>query len=144
MKISRILKDCGLKATMPRLAILSLFYDVKKTKGRHLTADEVYIELQPNNQKISLGTVYRVLEKFEAEGLLIRHHFEGGKACYELNEGEHHDHLVCLDCGLVQEFCDPDIEKRQKEIAKSHGVELADHDLYLYFSCNTQKCQNKK
>ena len=112
------LKSIGLKATAPRLKILELF---QKGSQRHMTAEDVYRHLMLQNVDIGLATVYRVLMQFEQAGLLTRSQFESGKAVYELNEGQHHDHLVCLDCGLVEEFFDADIEDRQHAIARAKG-----------------------
>ena len=115
------LKDMGLKATLPRLRILDLF---ENTDVRHLTAEDVYRLLMKEGMDIGLATIYRVLTQFEQAGLLVRHHFESGKAVYELNQGGHHDHLVCLQCGRVEEFFDDEIEKRQKKIATERGFEI--------------------
>ena len=121
------LKSSGLKATGPRLKIL-----------------EVFQHLMHENTDIGLATVYRVLTQFEQAGLLSRNHFEGGKAVYELNEGQHHDHLVCLDCGQVEEFFDAEIEKRQQAVAKLKGFEIADHALSIYAHCTRKTCPNKR
>jgi Fur family ferric uptake transcriptional regulator len=134
------LKGSGLKATLPRLKILELF---QKAPLRHMTADDVYRQALLERIDIGLATVYRVLTQFEQAGILSRSHFEGGKAVYELNEGQHHDHLVCLDCGRVEEFFDPDIEKRQHQIAKTKGFELADHALSLYAHCRRADCPHR-
>src|SRR6059058_6111031 len=122
----------GLKATLPRLRILELF---EKSDVRHLSAEEVYKLLLKEGTDTGLATVYRVLTQFEQAGLLVRHHFESGKAVFELNEGKHHDHLVCLQCGRVEEFYDPEIEKRQTRVARERGFEIHDHQLYLYADC---------
>lgn len=130
------LKDAGLKATGPRLKILNLF----ETSGqRHLTAEDVYKLLLDEEEDVGLATVYRVLTQFEQAGLLVRHHFETGKAVFELNQGGHHDHLVCVKCGKVEEFFDSQIEKRQDAIAKEHSFLIQDHAMYLYGVCN--ECQ---
>lgn len=134
------LKNIGLKATLPRLKILELF---QKSKQRHLTAEDVYRQLLLANEDIGLATVYRVLMQFEQADILKRGHFESEKAVYELNEGEHHDHLVCLDCGRVEEFHDPDIEALQDKIAKRQGFELADHALSLYAHCKRKNCAHR-
>lgn len=131
------LKSTGLKATLPRLKILEIF---QKGEQRHMTAEDVYRVLLAEQSEIGLATVYRVLTQFEQAGLLSRHHFEAGKAVYELREDEHHDHLVCLDCGHVEEFHDPEIEKRQVAVAKARGFKLADHALSLYAHCTKAKC----
>ena len=131
------LKSTGLKVTGPRLRVLDLF---QHSETRHLTAEDVYRKLLDEHQDIGLATVYRVLTQFEQAGLLVRHHFEGGKAVYELNEGGHHDHLVCLQCGRVEEFYDPDIEKRQNEVARQRGFQLTGHSLALYAECTKPDC----
>ncbi len=132
------LKDIGLKATFPRLKILELF---EKSDLRHMTAEDVYRLLLADNMDIGLATVYRVLTLFELAGLLERHFFESGKAVFEINHGKHHDHLVCVQCGKVAEFYDPEIEKRQDRVALEHGFKIQDHALYLYGQC--RDCQNK-
>ncbi|MBV1776798.1 ferric iron uptake transcriptional regulator [Burkholderiaceae bacterium DAT-1] len=126
------LKDAGLKATGPRLKILSLF---ESSGQRHMTAEDVYRLLLDEEEDIGLATVYRVLTQFEQAGLLVRHHFESGKAVFELNEGGHHDHLVCVKCGTVEEFYDAEIEKRQEEIAEKAGFLIQEHSMYLYGIC---------
>src|SRR4029079_5199999 len=131
------LKNAGLKATLPRLEIINLF---EQSPVRHLTAEDVYRKLLAEGLDVGLATVYRVLTQFEQAGLLVRHHFEGGKAVYELNEGGHHDHLVCLQCGRVEEFYDPDIEKRQNKVAKERGFEIHDHQLHIYADCIKVNC----
>lgn len=135
------LKNIGLKATLPRLKILEIF---QNSPVRHLTAEDVYKNLLHEELDIGLATVYRVLTQFEQAGLLSRNNFESGKAVFELNEGTHHDHLVCLDCGLVEEFYDAEIEKRQQSIAKERGFALHEHALALYGSCRRESCPNKK
>ena len=131
------LKSIGLKATLPRLKILDLF---EQSDKRHMTAEEVYRLLSDEGQDIGLATVYRVLTQFEQAGLLMRHHFDSDKAVFELNEGEHHDHLVCLQCGRVEEFYDAEIEKRQRKIAESRGFEIHDHSLQIYVDCVKDPC----
>jgi len=140
MSESKELRNIGLKATLPRLKVLDLF---QHSKQRHLTAEEVYKLLLEENADIGLATVYRVLTQFEQAGLLVRHHFESGKAVFELNEGGHHDHLVCLQCGRVEEFYDAEIERRQGKIAKDRGFNIHDHSLYLYADCVKQNCPHK-
>jgi Fur family ferric uptake transcriptional regulator len=137
---SQDLKNAGLKATTPRLKILNLF---ETSDVRHLTAEDVYKILLADNEDVGLATVYRVLTQFEQAGLLIRHHFEGDKAVFELNQGKHHDNLVCLQCGKVEEFYDPDIEKRQDKVAKDRGFVVREHSLYLFADCTKQNCPNK-
>ena len=131
------LKTSGLKATGPRLRILKLF---ENSKVRHLSAEDVYRILIGEGLDIGLATVYRVLTQFEQAGLLARQHFETGKAVFELNQGGHHDHLLCLQCGRVEEFYDPDIEKRQTEVAKQRGFSLHGHSLALYADCTKKNC----
>lgn len=134
------LKSTGLKATLPRLKILEIF---QKAEQRHMTAEDVYRLLLAEHSDIGLATVYRVLMQFEQAGLLSRNHFEAGKAVYELREDEHHDHLVCLDCGHVEEFHDPEIEKRQQAVAKAKGFLIADHALSLYANCTKADCPHR-
>ncbi|MBI3043909.1 MAG: ferric iron uptake transcriptional regulator [Betaproteobacteria bacterium] len=134
------LKTIGLKATLPRLRILELF---EKSAVRHLSAEDVYRMLSKDGTDTGLATVYRVLTQFEQAGLLIRHHFETGKAVFELNQGGHHDHLVCVQCGHVEEFFDSEIEKRQEKIAKDRGFKIHDHSLHLYADCTRQNCPHR-
>src|SRR3989338_7329397 len=124
MTSAQSLKEIGLKATLPRRRILELF---ETSKVRHLSAEDVYKALIAEGMDVGLATVYRVLTQFEQAGLLARQHFETGKAVFELNRGGHHDHLVCLQCGRVEEFNDPEIEKRQTEIARQRGFRLHEH-----------------
>lgn len=131
------LKNIGLKATLPRLKILEIF---QNSEVRHLTAEDVYRHLLNEQLDIGLATVYRVLTQFEQAGLISRSNFESGKAVFELNEGHHHDHLVCLDCGRVEEFFDSEIERRQKLIAKERGFALQEHSLAMYGSCTKTDC----
>jgi Fur family ferric uptake transcriptional regulator len=135
------LKNAGLKATLPRLKIINLF---EQSPVRHLTAEDVYRKLLAEGLDVGLATVYRVLTQFEQAGLLVRHHFESGKAVFELNQGGHHDHLVCLQCGRVEEFFDAEIEKRQTRIARERGFEISEHALYLYAECTRPKCPYRK
>jgi Fur family transcriptional regulator, ferric uptake regulator len=135
------LKSAGLKATVPRLKIINLF---ETSKVRHLTAEDVYKLLLAEGLDIGLATVYRVLTQFEQAGLLVRHHFESGKAVFELNEGRHHDHLVCLQCGRVEEFYDSEIEKRQQKVAKERGFAISEHELYLYADCTKPNCPHRR
>ena len=141
MNHSDELKSSGLKATLPRIKILEVF---QRSQRRHMTAEDVYKMLLVEGADVGLATVYRVLMQFEQAGILSRNHFEAGKAVFELNEGKHHDHLVCLDCGRVEEFFDPEIEKRQNAVAHSRGFELQDHALALYAVCTTKACEHKK
>ncbi len=145
MSNSQDLKNMGLKATFPRLKILDLFRKAQTDTGsRHMTAEDVYRALIAEDMDIGLATVYRVLTQFEQAGLLERHYFESGKAVFELNEGKHHDHLVCLQCGKVEEFYDAEIEKRQIKVAKERGFQVNEHALYLYADCIKPNCPNKK
>ena len=140
MNSTENLKTSGLKATLPRLRILELF---EKSAVRHLAAEDVYRMLSKEGTDTGLATIYRVLTQFEQAGLLIRHHFEGGKAVFELNRGGHHDHLVCVQCGHVEEFFDPAIEQRQEEIARERGFSLQEHSLYLYVDCSRANCPHR-
>ncbi|MBX3637195.1 MAG: ferric iron uptake transcriptional regulator [Rubrivivax sp.] len=135
------LKSSGLKATLPRIKILEVF---QRTERRHLTAEDVFKVLLAEGSDIGLATVYRVLMQFEQAGLLTRSNFESGKAVYELNEGQHHDHLVCLDCGRVEEFYDAEIEARQRTVAVTRGFELQEHSLALYARCTKTDCAHRK
>ena len=134
------LKSTGLKATVPRLKILEIF---QKGAQRHMTAEDVFRVLLDERSDVGLATVYRVLTQFEQAGILSRSHFESGQAVYELNEGQHHDHLVCLDCGKVEEFYDAEIEKRQQVVAKAKGFTITDHALSLYATCNKADCPHR-
>ncbi|MFY8179218.1 MAG: ferric iron uptake transcriptional regulator [Limnohabitans sp.] len=134
------LKSTGLKVTAPRLKILELF---QKGSQRHMTAEDVYRQLILQKMEIGLATVYRVLMQFEQADILKRSHFESERAVYELNEGEHHDHLVCLDCGRVEEFHDAEIEALQIKIAQRQGFEIADHALSLYANCKKESCEHR-
>ena len=134
------LKSTGLKATLPRLKILEVF---QRGTQRHMTAEDVFRVLLTERSDIGLATVYRVLTQFEQAGILSRSHFESGKAVYEINEGTHHDHLVCLDCGRVEEFYDGEIEERQLAVARAKGFEIAEHALSLYAHCTKNPCPNR-
>jgi Fur family transcriptional regulator, ferric uptake regulator len=134
------LKNTGLKATLPRLKVLEIF---QAGTQRHMTAEDVFRALLVDRSDVGLATVYRVLTQFEQAGILSRSNFEGGKAIYELNEGQHHDHLVCLDCGNVEEFFDADIENRQHAVAKAKGFMIAEHSLSLYAHCTKTPCPNR-
>ena len=126
---SQELRKAGLKVTHPRLRILET---LENAEGRHLSAEDIYRSLIESSEDIGLATVYRVLTQFEAAGLVIKHHFEGGQAVYEMDRGEHHDHMVCVDSGKVIEFYNPEIERMQREIAEQHGYVIEDHSLVLY------------
>ena len=132
------LKKAGLKVTLPRMKILE-FLEVSKI--RHQSAEDIYRSLLDDGEEIGLATVYRVLTQFEAAGLVERHHFESGQAVFELSEKGHHDHIVCVSCGKVEEFYDEMIENRQREVASEKGYEVTDHSLTLYGKCPA--CQNK-
>jgi len=140
MSSSSDLKTIGLKATLPRLRILELF---EKSPVRHLSAEEVYRILRNEGTETGLATVYRVLTQFEHAGLLVRHHFESGKAVFELNQGGHHDHLVCVQCGHVEEFYDAEIERRQVTIAEERGFRIHDHSLHIYVDCSRPDCPRR-
>jgi len=127
------LKKVGLKVTLPRVKILEIME--RENNNRHLSAEQVYKILLKEDEDIGLATIYRVLTQFEGAGLVTRHHFEGGNSIFELNKGQHHDHVVCVKCGKVDEFTDDIIEERQNKIAKKLGYELTDHSLYLYGLC---------
>jgi Fur family transcriptional regulator, ferric uptake regulator len=135
------LKSSGLKATLPRLKILEVF---QHSVQRHMSAEDVYKLLLAENTDIGLATVYRVLMQFEQAGILKRSNFESGKAVFELDQGSHHDHLVCLQCGRVVEFMDAEIEKRQQKIAKDHGFVLQEHALALYGNCQKVNCEHRE
>ncbi|HET9735458.1 MAG TPA: ferric iron uptake transcriptional regulator [Burkholderiales bacterium] len=141
MNSSQSLKEIGLKATLPRRKVLELF---EQSKVRHLSAEDVYKSLMAEGIDIGLATVYRVLTQFEQAGLLSRQHFETGKAVFELNQGGHHDHLVCLQCGRVEEFYDAEIEQRQSDVARKRGFELKGHSLALYADCTKPDCPGRK
>ena len=138
MNRSEELKSSGLKATLPRLKILEVF---EHTQRRHMSAEDVYRALLSDDADIGLATVYRVLMQFEQAGLLTRSNFESGKSVFELNEGPHHDHLVCLTCGRVVEFVDAEIERRQRDVAQSRGFDLQEHTLALYANCVKGDCE---
>jgi Fur family transcriptional regulator, ferric uptake regulator len=135
------LKSSGLKATLPRIKILEIF---QRSDRRHLTAEDVFKALLTEGADIGLATVYRVLMQFEQAGLLTRSNFESGKAVFEINEGQHHDHLVCLDCGRVEEFYDAQIEQRQREVTLSRGFALQEHSLSLYARCTKNPCEHRQ
>jgi Fur family ferric uptake transcriptional regulator len=135
------LKSSGLKATLPRIKILEVF---QNSTQRHLTAEDVFKVLLAEGADVGLATVYRVLMQFEQAGLLSRNHFETGKSVFELNEGKHHDHLVCMDCGRVEEFFDAEIEKRQRAVAQARGFELQEHSLSLYAACTKKNCPHRE
>lgn len=125
------LKKAGLKITLPRLKILKIL----ENSGRHISAEDVYKILLESGDDVGLATVYRVLTQFEESGLVIRHRFDSGHAVFELDKGHHHDHLVCMECGKVEEFIDSVIEERQLIVAKQHNFTISDHTLYIYGIC---------
>jgi Fur family ferric uptake transcriptional regulator len=129
------LRKAGLKITLPRLKILEI---LERSKMRHLSAEDLYKELLDSGEDIGLATVYRVLTQFESAGLVTRHNFEGGHSVFELDDGGHHDHMVCVDTGEVIEFVSEDIERLQHEIAKEYGYDLLDHSLVLYVKRSTE------
>ena len=132
MEESKQLKDAGLKITLPRLKVLQI---LEQSRNHHLSAEGVYKALLESGEDVGLATVYRVLTQFEAAGLVSRHNFEGGYSVFELSQGEHHDHLVCVKCGLVEEFVDEVIEQRQKAIAEHAHFKMTDHALNIYGFC---------
>jgi len=138
---SQDLRDVGLKVTLPRLKIIEM---LEKNPARHMSAEDIYRQLRDLDEDIGLATVYRVLTQFEAAGLVRRHHFEGGHAVFELERGHHHDHLVCVKCGHVEEFEDDTIEKRQRERAKELGFSLTEHSLIMYGTCLRENCPRLK
>lgn len=134
------LKKTGLKATLPRLKILDIF---ENSEERHLSAEDIYKITLESNEEIGLATIYRVLTQFEQAGILIRHHFENDKAVFELNEKSHHDHVVCLQCGHVEEFSNDDIERLQVDVAENLGFEIIEHSLTIYGDCKNKSCPRK-
>lgn len=138
---SQELKKAGLKATLPRLRILEI---LESAPHRHMSAEDVYKRLLDSGEDVGLATVYRVLTQFEAAGLVTRHHFEGGQAVFEINHGHHHDHIVCLQCGRIEEFIDEVIEQRQRDIVKRSGFDLTEHSLVLYGNCRKNNCPYRK
>lgn len=136
---SKDLRKAGLKVTLPRMKILEM---LENSKNRHLSAEDVYKALLESGEDIGLATVYRVLTQFESAGLVQRHHFEGGQSVFELDEGGHHDHLVCLGCGAIEEFFDRVIEEQQVKVAQDLGFRITDHSLILYGLCPA--CQEQE
>ncbi|PKM46155.1 MAG: ferric iron uptake transcriptional regulator [Gammaproteobacteria bacterium HGW-Gammaproteobacteria-1] len=137
---SQFLKKVGLKATLPRIKILEILES--GGTARHMSAEDVYKALLEHGEDVGLATVYRVLTQFEQAGILTRHHFEGGQSVFEMDEGRHHDHILCTKCGRVDEFFDPTIEERQKAIADKFGYSMTDHSLYIYGIC--KDCRKKE
>ena len=135
------LRRAGLKVTLPRLKILEI---LERSATRHMSAEEIYKTLLESSEDIGLATVYRVLTQFEGAGLVARHHFEDGMAVFEINHGTHHDHVVCMDCGAVEEFVDQDIEARQNAVASRLGYRIQEHSMILYGRCQRADCPAKK
>ncbi len=138
--VSDDLKKAGLKSTVPRMKILQM---LEQGRSRHMSAEEVYKSLADAGEDVGLATVYRVLTQFEAAGLVSRHNFEGGNAVFELNQGQHHDHILCVRCGKVDEFVDETIEARQRDIAQRMGYAMTDHNLYIYGICADCRAKSK-
>ncbi|MBN9230598.1 MAG: transcriptional repressor [Legionella sp. 40-6] len=132
MEEGKQLKNAGLKVTLPRLKVLQI---LEQSPNHHLSAEGVYKALLETGEDVGLATVYRVLTQFESAGLIVRHNFEGGHSVFELSQGVHHDHLVCVQCGYVEEFVDELIEQRQEQIAKEAGFQMTDHALNIYGIC---------
>ena len=135
------IRKAGLKVTLPRVKILEILETADS--ARHMTAEDVYKALLENGEEIGLATVYRVLTQFVGAGLVERHHFEGGQAVFELNRGSHHDHIVCVQCGYVDEFFDDTIEKSQRRLAQEHGFSISDHSLIIYGNCEREDCPRR-
>ncbi|HEY5734220.1 MAG TPA: ferric iron uptake transcriptional regulator [Gammaproteobacteria bacterium] len=135
------LKKAGLKVTLPRMKVLEI---LESSEQRHMSAEDVYRALIENDSEVGLATVYRVLTQFEAAGLVVRHHFEGGQSVFELDSGRHHDHLVCMKCGRVEEFMDETIEQCQHKVAEKAGFRLVEHSLVLYVDCENPDCEHLK
>lgn len=138
---SKELKQVGLKVTLPRMKILDILHD---NSSEHLSAEDIYKSLLGSGEEIGLATVYRVLTQFESAGLVKRHNFEGGQAVFELDEGGHHDHILCLQCGHIEEFYDAAIEQRQEAIATELNFKLAEHSLVLYGNCLRENCPHRQ
>lgn len=134
------IRNAGLKVTLPRIKILEV---LEVNSDEHMSAEDVYRALLERGEEIGLATVYRVLTQFEGAGLVSRHHFEGGQSVFELNRGDHHDHIVCVQCGKVEEFYDETIEKRQRQIASKHGFSISDHSLIIYGDCTKSDCPGR-
>jgi len=134
------IRDVGLKVTVPRVKILNLLENLGE---QHVSAEDVYRMLLEAGEEVGLATIYRVLTQFETAGLVERHNFEGGFSVFELNRGQHHDHIVCTICGKVEEFVDETIEKRQKQIASERGFEIGEHSLIIYGRCKDPNCPNR-
>lgn len=137
---SEDIREVGLKVTVPRVRVLEV---LAGGGGRHLSAEDIYKALIEQGDDIGLATVYRVLTQFEQAALVKRHHFEGSTSVFELNQGEHHDHIVCMDCGKVEEFMDCGIEQRQLDVASRLGFKIAEHNLILYGHCQRKNCPHR-
>lgn len=133
------IKRAGLKVTIPRVKILEM---MEREDSRHMTAEHIHHKLITEGEEVGLATVYRVLTQFETAGLVVRRYFKQGQACYELNRGGHHDHMICIKCGRIVEFLDETIEERQEAIATKHGFKLSDHSLVMYVDCLSDNCQH--
>ena len=131
------LRKAGLKVTLPRMKILEI---LEQSSKQHLSAEDIYRVLLESEEEIGLATIYRVLTQFEGAGLVIRHHFEGGQAVFELDRGKHHDHLICIKCGKIVEFVNAEIEQQQKLIADKEGFKITDHSLTIYGECTDASC----
>lgn len=138
---NKALRKVGLKVTLPRVKILQI---LEGGNPQHVSAEDVYRKLLDSGEEVGLATVYRVLTQFESAGLVERHNFDAGHSVFELARDDHHDHIVCIDCGKVLEFADDVIEERQTRIAKELGFQLEDHSLYLYGRCQAMNCVHKK
>jgi Fur family ferric uptake transcriptional regulator len=136
---SKDLRDVGLKATLPRVKILEI---MERSNVRHLSAEDIYKALLEEGEDVGIATIYRVLTQFESAGLVNRHHFEGGISVFELDHGQHHDHILCIKCGKVEEFVDDVIEQRQRDIAEKAGFSMTDHSLNIYGIC--KECRSKE
>ena len=134
------LRKAGLKVTLPRMKILEI---LEKSSQPHLSAEDIYRILLDSDEEIGIATIYRVLTQFESAGLVIRHHFEGGQAVFELDRGKHHDHLICIQCGKIVEFVNAEIEEQQKKIAEDAGFNITEHSLIIYGECNKKDCPNR-
>ena len=131
------LKESGLKATLPRIKVLDIF---ERSQNKHHSAEDIFKEMLNSGEDVGLATIYRVLTQFEQAGILIRHHFESGKAVFELNEKTHHDHIICLQSGYVEEFCNDEIERLQTQVAEELGFKIIDHSLYISADCTKKPC----
>ncbi len=134
------LKKAGLKATLPRIRILQM---LETSKQRHMSAEDVYKALMEAGEDVGLATIYRVLTQFEAASLVTRHHFEGSHSVFELKQGPHHDHIMCIQCGKIVEFVDDIIEERQRVMAEQNGFDIEDHSLILYGRCKDPSCSKQ-